>query len=205
MRWKRCVIAALMLGLSAWSGFGIGGGLSAQVRGGLTEAERVADLPAGTDTAIAAESYPLEGQSAERKEEEQETASPSSFKLERVNGVSVQDDLKTVYEIKGAPLAVEEDKWLPGLRVFVYEDCRVGLYEQFVQYVMVPAKDGGRIEVDGKRLRLDAGKLREALGEPQFMAEDGIVYRRGSAVLKLFIDPETGRLESVHYFHEAAV
>ncbi|MCZ8519683.1 MULTISPECIES: hypothetical protein [Paenibacillus] len=125
-----------------------------------------------------------------------------AWKLQRVNGLSVDDDLKTLYEIKGEPAAVEKDPLFKDEQIFVYPDCRVGLYQNFIQYVMVPA-DSGMIEIDGQRLELSADSLKAALGEPDWTAEDGLVYRRGQAALKLFISADTGLLTSVHYFHSS--
>ncbi|WP_426449778.1 hypothetical protein ACP26L_32710 [Paenibacillus sp. S-38] len=123
------------------------------------------------------------------------------WKLQRVNGLAMSDDLKTLYEIKGEPLAVEKDPLFKDEQIFVYEDCRVGLYQNFIQYILVPAASG-TIDIDGVRLELSAEALRQALGEPDWKAEDGVVYQRGQAALKLFLSPESGKLTSVQYFHD---
>ncbi|MGG2196956.1 hypothetical protein [Paenibacillus validus] len=127
-----------------------------------------------------------------------------TFKLERVNGLSVTDDLKTVYEIKGEPKAVETDPLFKEERVLVYEDCKVGLHNNFVRFIVVSAAEAETVDIDGKTLPLDAVKLQDALGKPDWIAEDGVVYRSHSRALKLFIDAETGKLTAVHYFHRTA-
>lgn len=122
--------------------------------------------------------------------------------LERVNGISVTDDLKTLYKMKGRPKAEETDPLFKDERIFVYDDCRIGLYDQFVQYVMIPVQ-AGTIEIDGTKLEMNADTLRQTLGTPDWAGEDGIVYKRGQRALKLFLDEHTGKLLSVHYFHTA--
>ncbi|MCP3774661.1 hypothetical protein NLX71_15320 [Paenibacillus sp. MZ04-78.2] len=127
---------------------------------------------------------------------------PIKWTFERVNGISVTDDLKTLYELKGKPKAEETDPLFKDERTFVYDDCRIGLYDNFVQYVMVPVQ-AGTIEIDGKKLAMKADTLRQTLGVPDWTGEDGIVYKRGQRALKLFLDEHTGKLLSVHYFHTA--
>ncbi|AFC33450.1 hypothetical protein PM3016_6850 [Paenibacillus mucilaginosus 3016] len=135
------------------------------------------------------------------EEEAAWTEAVPEWELQRVNGLSMSDDLKTLYEIKGEPLAVEKDPLFKDEQIFVYEDCRVGLYQNFIQYILVPAA-AGTIDIDGVRLELTADALRQALGEPDWKAEDGVVYQRGQAALKLFLSPENGSLTSVQYFHD---
>ncbi|MCZ8516212.1 hypothetical protein O9H85_28225 [Paenibacillus filicis] len=125
-----------------------------------------------------------------------------SMRFERVNGVSVSDDLKTLYEIKGEPLRVESDPLLKHERIFVYKDCRIGLYDNFIQYVSVPG-DNALIEIDGQIYDMNPDVLKKVLGKPSFIAEDGLVYRKGQVALKLFLDP-SGKLNSVHLFSAMA-
>ncbi|WP_159888590.1 hypothetical protein [Paenibacillus puerhi] len=124
--------------------------------------------------------------------------------LERINGLAVTDDLKTIYELKGEPIAVETEPLFPDERILIYEDCKVGLYLQSVQAVMVPASVG-EIVIDGRKLPLDAEELKAVLGTPDWVAEDGIVYKHGGNALKLFIDPEQDKLLSVHLFHNGSL
>lgn len=135
-------------------------------------------------------------------------SSPSSgvesrFKLATVNGLSLADDLKTMYEIKGEPLFIQRDDVLRLSKVFTYEDCSIGMVDGSIQYVVVPAS-AGKIEIDGQVLPIDLAKLKEQLGTPYFISEDGIVYKNRSNALKLFLDPDTGEITSIHYFHATA-
>ncbi|SDE08033.1 hypothetical protein SAMN02799630_04627 [Paenibacillus sp. UNCCL117] len=127
-------------------------------------------------------------------------AAAGRLPLERINGLALTDDLKTIYELKGEPLGEEDDQLFPDERVLVFEDCKVGLYKQSVQAVIVPAS-AGEIVIDEERLPLNADKLRAVLGEPDWVAEDGIVYKRERHALKVFLDAEDGSLLSVHLFH----
>ncbi|TDF95514.1 hypothetical protein [Paenibacillus piri] len=122
------------------------------------------------------------------------------FRLASVNGISLTDDLKTLYEIKGPPLAIERDGPLQDMSVYMYDDCAVGMSDGAVQFVKVPAA-AGRIEIDGQLMPLKPDVLKSRLGQPYFEAEDGIVYKEGGRALKLFLDKETGALVSVHLFN----
>lgn len=161
----------------------------------------VAYMPSASDKPASAQ---VQAEAVIAENASVETGVHGRFKLERANGVGVTDDLKTLYEVKGQPLSIERDPLFRNEKILVYEDCKVGLYEQFIQYVVI-SSDEGTFELDGTTLPLQADPLRKALGEPDWVAEDGLVYRNGNNVLKLFIQPETGKLTSVQYFHAMSI
>jgi hypothetical protein len=121
----------------------------------------------------------------------------------RVCGIAIQDDLKTVHEMKGEPLQIESFPENKRERVLVYEDCRIGLFDQFVRYVKVPA-EARQIEINSTLLNMQLNELRELLGDPYHVGEDGLVYRYGPTALKLALDESGERLASVDFFHVAA-
>lgn len=133
-----------------------------------------------------------------------QAALPQLQTVQRVGGISVQDDLKTVYEIKGKPLGTEQPSDQNRERVFIYEDCRIGLYDQFVRYVSVPVT-AGEVELDGHRVKMSLDELRRVLGEPHAIVEDGWVYRYGQSALKLMLEDQADRLTYIHYFHVGAM
>jgi hypothetical protein len=124
--------------------------------------------------------------------------------VQRVNGISVLDDLKTVYEIKGQPLDTEQSPDNKQERVLQYEDCTIGMFDQFVRYVSVPASFG-EVELDGQRVRTSLEELKQVLGEPHTATEDGWVYRYGQSALKLMRGENSDQLSYIHYFHIGAM
>ncbi|MDQ1910585.1 hypothetical protein RAC89_08735 [Paenibacillus sp. GD4] len=121
----------------------------------------------------------------------------------RVCGIAIQDDLKTVYEMKGEPVQIETSPENKRERVLIYEDCRIGLLDQFVRYVTVPAA-ARQIEINSSLVNMRLDELRELLGDPYHVGEDGLVYRYGQTALKLTLDETGEQLEAVDFFHVAA-
>jgi hypothetical protein len=126
---------------------------------------------------------------------------PYSLKLASVNGISLADDLKTIYELKGEPTRVVQDEVLKSSRTYYFKDCTVGMSDGAVQNVVVPAS-AGQVEIDGQTFPLELNKLKEKLGTPFFISEDGMVYKNGYNALKIYLDAVTGQIGSVSYFHQ---
>jgi hypothetical protein len=125
---------------------------------------------------------------------------PYSLHLASVNGISLSDDLKTIYELKGQPTSIEQDEVLKTLRTYYFKDCIIGMSDGAVQNIVVPAAVGS-VEIDGQTVPLELNTLKEKLGTPFFISEDGIVYKDGLNVFKIFLNIETGQVSSVSYFH----
>jgi hypothetical protein len=125
-----------------------------------------------------------------------------SFPLAAVNGVSLGDDIKTIYEIKGTPLSVKQDEILKSAKLYAFEDCQIGFADGAIQYVSVSVS-AGQIEIDGHTMPMNLALLKSTLGKPYFEAEDGIVYKVRNNALKIYIEPATGQLTSVHFFPAA--
>lgn len=122
--------------------------------------------------------------------------------FQTVNGLSLTDDMKTVFEMKGQPLSIVKDDILPSLKTYKFEDCSITLVDGSIEYLVVPAA-AGKLDIDGELLPMEIARLEEKLGAPYFISEDGIVYKDGDKALKLYIDTASGKITSVHYFHEA--
>jgi len=122
-----------------------------------------------------------------------------SIKLERVNGISLSDDVNAIVKRKGEPNSIRKDEFFGDTKILEYSDCRVAVGEYGVEYVEV-TPDHKQINLDGKPVANNLQALEKTLGEPYWVAEDGLVYTQDSQALKLFIDPDSGQLKSVHFF-----
>lgn len=117
-----------------------------------------------------------------------------------VNGLSLTDDLKTVYEMKGQPSAIIQDEILTSLKTYQFEDCSITMIDGSIEYVAIPGTVQ-QLDIDGQRIPMDLASMKKKLGTPYFVSEDGIVYRNGANALKIYLDPATNKIMSVHYFH----
>ncbi|MFS0837951.1 hypothetical protein [Paenibacillus sp. 1P03SA] len=122
-----------------------------------------------------------------------------SVKLEHVNGISLSDDENTIVKHKGEPTSVRKDEFFGDTKILEYPDCSVAVGEYGVEYVEV-TPEHKQITIDGKRVANNLQALEKTLGEPYWVAEDGLVYTQDSQALKLFVDPDSGRLKSVQFF-----
>ncbi|GIP34067.1 hypothetical protein [Paenibacillus sp. J2TS4] len=135
----------------------------------------------------------------DKAEESSSESSPSFLPLEEVNGITLYDDRQSVVEQWGEPELVQKDDFFPETEIYEYAHMEVGLESGVVNYIMVPA-EAGTIVMDHKELETDLYSLTEALGTPDFVAEDGLVYQRGAHVLKLY-NNEKGELTVIRYYH----
>jgi hypothetical protein len=115
-----------------------------------------------------------------------------------VNGIALSDDLKTIYELKGQPVSIIEDKILPSSRTYLFKDCEINVADGAIQNITVPATIG-KVDIDGITFPFD--KLKERLGMPFFVSEDGLVYKKGNYAFKIFLDVHDSHIQYVSYFH----
>ncbi|MEK5449906.1 hypothetical protein [Paenibacillus sp. FSL R7-0331] len=102
---------------------------------------------------------------------------------------------------KGVPLSISPDPWQECLE-YQYADLTAGICGGIVTYIHVnPAQAGtyGLI-LNGVSLNPADNTARELLGEPDFIADDGDVYIRGSAALKIYRNPFTGEWDGIDLF-----
>ncbi|MEK3912938.1 hypothetical protein [Paenibacillus sp. FSL H7-0331] len=124
---------------------------------------------------------------------------PSSLlRFGSVNGIALSDDLKTIVELKGEPLSMIQDEIIKSSRTYLFKDCEINIVDGAVQSVTVGAAVG-KVEIDGISFSFD--KLKDRLGMPYFISEDGIVYKKGNMAFKIFMDPHDNHIKSVSYFH----
>ncbi|QGQ98639.1 hypothetical protein EHS13_29035 [Paenibacillus psychroresistens] len=126
----------------------------------------------------------------------------TKFDLNNVNGISLNDNVEIVIEKLGQPISIDKDSYTPELIVYTYEEMNIGFSDGIVSYVEVLVA-AGTVKIDGISLRIDSESLKKALGEPDFVAEDGIVFQRNVFLVKLFTDMETHEVTSLHYYHHS--
>ncbi|MDQ8732914.1 hypothetical protein [Paenibacillus sp. LHD-38] len=122
-----------------------------------------------------------------------------SFKLQSVNGVSLYDDPTIVVKKLGEPMKITKDPYLKELMTYHYPNMDVVFSDDMI-YSVELAEGTKTLDIDGVKIAATIESVREALGGPDYITEDGIVFERGDALLKLFIDADTGKLTSIHYF-----
>jgi|GEM_PF-3014924 len=120
------------------------------------------------------------------------------FAFETINGVAMDVDLSEVLAVLGEPTERTTDELL-GTEEYHYPGMTVGLYEGLVDYVVVPAS-AGSVRIGDTETLLELAQLRELLGEPDLVADDGLVYVRGPFALKLFTDAEGSALSTMEVF-----
>ncbi len=135
---------------------------------------------------------------AERIEAVSEKPKPR-LQLLSVNGVSLYDSRQDVIRKLGEPLSTEKDELLAGMEMLHYPFMTIYLIGESIDFVEV-AHTAERIVVDDVELLATEASIKEAFGEPDFVAEDGIVFIRNGFALKLFLDETTRDLTSITYF-----
>lgn len=120
----------------------------------------------------------------------------------RLEGLSLGDSSAAVKNAWGEPDAVGPDDWLSGCDIWHYADGRnVSVCDGFVEVVQIGAQ-AKKIDLSGREIPMDDGSLREALGKPDFSAEDGWGVAAGSEALKVFVDAG-GNVSSLDLFSDA--
>ncbi|MFE4714058.1 hypothetical protein ACFRAM_24745 [Paenibacillus sp. NPDC056722] len=128
---------------------------------------------------------------------------PTSYldSFDSLAGVSLDTTQEELLLIKGTPLHIAQDPWLDCLE-YQYEDMSAGVYAGQVIYVHV-APHQARLYgllINGVKIEPEKDVLREVLGTPYFMAEDGDVYMRGNIALKIYRNPATGTWDGIDLF-----
>ncbi|MDN4068124.1 hypothetical protein QYF50_09525 [Paenibacillus vini] len=122
--------------------------------------------------------------------------------FDSMDGITLYDDYKSVLSKKGEPDSADKDPYT-GYTEFRYDGLTIGLYEGLVYYVHTgPSPE--KMSLNGISIPLQEVWLRHYFGEPDFVAEDGDVYIRGNAALKVYRDPLSGEVTGVDLFDDAA-
>jgi hypothetical protein len=125
-----------------------------------------------------------------------------TFLFQTVNGISLDDSPTTVIEKLGKPLSKNKDPFFGELEIYAYPQMNIGFSDANIDYVEVLVS-AGTANIDGINLPIDLVGMKKALGEPSFVAEDGIGFQRKDAFVKIFTDMETKKVTSIHYYHHS--
>ncbi|NJJ42265.1 hypothetical protein [Paenibacillus apii] len=123
--------------------------------------------------------------------------------FESLAGVSLYSSEEELTARKGQPLSIVPDPWQDSLE-YRYADMSAGVSDGVVVYVHVSpqqARDYG-LRLNGIRIDPVNDTLQETLGSPDFVAEDGDVYMRGSTALKIYRSQKTGQWDGIDLFDE---
>ena len=156
------------------------------------------DKPAPQVTPSAAFTRPA---SAVLAFEHSRTAAPQIDRFESLGNVPLYASEEELLEQKGIPLDIKEDPW-QGCLEYQYEDLSAGVCEGTVLYVHVTpyqARQHG-LSVNGIEWVPEKGNLQSLLGAPDFQAEDGDVYIRGNAAIKVYKDQDSGEWLGIDLF-----
>lgn len=133
-----------------------------------------------------------------------ETAKEQQLMLQTVNNVSLYDDPTSVIEKLGQPEQIIADEYLEGIETYQYPAMKIIFSDGIVDFVEI--EDLSRsLLIDDAFIPATVEDLQAALGEPDYITEDGIVFERNEALLKLFIGSDTKQLTSVSYFHNLSM
>ncbi|QJD84364.1 hypothetical protein [Cohnella herbarum] len=118
-----------------------------------------------------------------------------------LDGIELGAKGAEVKEAWGNPSKIVSDEWSSDCEIWSYKGGKnVGMCDDNVSYVQVMA-DAKKANLNGTDIAMVNKDLRQALGKPEFKAEDGWGIVRGSDAIKVFVD-EKGKLVSVDLFPE---
>lgn len=120
-----------------------------------------------------------------------------------VNGITLYDNQEIIVMKLGEPDFVEVDPLIKDLVIYQYPAMNICFYSGELNYVEV-LPEGGTIKIDDAIIPIRLVDLKKALGKPDFIAEDGIVFQRNDAVIKIFID-DTEEVIAIDYYHISSI
>lgn len=124
--------------------------------------------------------------------------------LSTINDISLYDDVFSLLEKKGIPDRIASDPYLQEYTSYGYTDMTVIFNEDAIECIEINTEVAGTVYLDQLEVPVTIKDLTNVLGKPDFEAEDGLVFQRKDALLKLFINPNTKELESIAYYHIAS-
>lgn len=127
--------------------------------------------------------------------------SPSIDSFDSLAGVSLYMSEEELIQAKGSPLRIAPDPWQNCLE-YQYDDMSAGVCEGIVLYVHVSPSQAGAygLRLNDEKLDPVNNNFYELLGAPDFAAEDGDVYIRGNAALKIYRNAQTGEWDGIDLF-----
>lgn len=127
---------------------------------------------------------------------------PARSGNESINGLTLQNRVADAEHLYGEPS--ERVPAYMGGEEYRYDGLNVGAYEGWIYYVSVPASTGS-FNLNGYSIPMDAKRIRDELGKPDFTADDGFGYEHDGQAIKIFVDPHDGKVRSVDLFDSSSV
>ncbi|WP_405104394.1 hypothetical protein MHH28_17905 [Paenibacillus sp. FSL K6-1217] len=123
----------------------------------------------------------------------------SSF--DSLAGIRLYMTEEELLKTKGTPQQIAEDPWA-GCLEYQYADSSAGVCGGAVLYVHASPPQAGQygLRLNEQPLLPETMNVQDVLGTPDFEAEDGDVYIRGAAALKIYRNMETGEWDGVDLF-----
>lgn len=120
-----------------------------------------------------------------------------------LNDISLDDSMNDILANKGQPVHKELDPYL-GCPEYQFTDVSVGFCEDtgVVNYIHIDASEG-RLKLNHEWIDMNMESIRNALGKPYYVAEDGEVFLRGSQALKVYMKPGSNQIEGIDLFDES--
>ncbi|WP_064640590.1 hypothetical protein [Paenibacillus sp. AD87] len=120
-----------------------------------------------------------------------------------LNDISLDDSMNDILANKGKPVRKELDPYL-GCPEYQFKDVTVGLCEDtgVVNYVHIDASEK-RLKLNQEWIDMNIEAIRDVLGKPYYVAEDGEVFLRGSQALKVYMKPGSNHIEGIDLFDES--
>ncbi|OMF90708.1 hypothetical protein [Paenibacillus sp. FSL R7-0337] len=128
-------------------------------------------------------------------------ADPYISSFDSLSGISLYMTEKELLQAKGTPQQIAEDPWA-GCLEYQYADISAGVCGSVVLYVHASPAQAGRygLSLNGQVLHPQTMNVQDMLGTPDFEAEDGDVYIRGEAALKIYRNMESGEWDGLDLF-----
>ncbi|WP_340025811.1 hypothetical protein MHI24_11835 [Paenibacillus sp. FSL K6-1096] len=128
-------------------------------------------------------------------------ADPYISSFDSLSGIRLYITEEELVQAKGAPLLTADDP-MAGCLEYQYADVSAGVCGGVVLYIHASPAQAAEygLMLNGQPLNPLTMNVQEVLGAPDFQAEDGDVYLRGSAALKIYRNPDTGAWDGLDLF-----
>ncbi|WP_091000410.1 hypothetical protein [Paenibacillus sp. OK003] len=120
-----------------------------------------------------------------------------------LNDISLDDSMNDILANKGQPVHRELDPYL-GCPEYQFKDVTVGFCEDtgVVNYVHIDASEK-RLKLNQEWIQMNIEAIRDVLGKPYYVAEDGEVFLRGNQALKVYMKSGSNHIEGIDLFDES--
>ncbi|RED56769.1 hypothetical protein [Cohnella lupini] len=128
----------------------------------------------------------------------QPTSPPKQWQLD---GIQLGATAREVKEAWGRPTEITPGDWLNECDTWIYDkEKNVGMCDGIVSFVQVTV-NAKKANLDGQVIPMGNKDLRQALGRPEFEADDGWGIVHGAEALKVFVN-ENGDPVSLDLFSD---